>query len=107
MPPSQLPPSQTMSSLSGHSHSQPQRFALTWNDYRSSLVSAFDSLRGEGEFVDVTLAAAAADEGAEGGGGVGRRRFGAHKVLLSACSPYFRSVQIHQRGRIIFFSPFW
>ena len=71
------------------SHSQPQRFALTWNDYRSSLVSAFDSLRGEGEFVDVTLAA---DEGDEGGGGVGGRRFGAHKVLLSACSPYFRSV---------------
>ncbi len=83
-----------MSSLAGHSHSQPQRFALTWNDYRSSLVSAFDSLRGEGEFVDVTLAAAAAaaDEGAEGGGGVGGRRFGAHKVLLSACSPYFRPV---------------
>ncbi len=87
MPPSQLPPSQTMSSLSGHSHSQPQRFALTWNDYRSSLVSAFDSLRGEGEFVDVTLAAAAANEEADAG-----RRFGAHKVLLSACSPYFRSV---------------
>ncbi len=56
-----------------------QRFALTWTDYRSSLVSAFESLRADEELVDVTL-------GCQG------RRFGAHKVLLSACSPYFRAL---------------
>ena len=56
-----------------------QRFSLTWNDYKASLVSAFESIRGDNEFVDVTL-------GCEG------QTFFAHKMLLSACSPFFRNL---------------
>lgn len=56
-----------------------QRFSLKWNNYQSHLVTAFESLLGEGDFVDVTL-------------GVEGRRLSAHKMLLSACSPYFREL---------------
>lgn len=56
-----------------------QRYSLKWNNYQSQLVTAFDSLLTEQEFVDVTL-------------GVEGRRLPAHKMLLSACSPYFREL---------------
>jgi len=56
-----------------------QRFSLKWNNYQSHLVTAFESLLGESDFVDVTL-------------GVEGRRLSAHKMLLSACSPYFREL---------------
>ena len=52
---------------------------FTRNNYQSQLVTAFDSLLTEQEFVDVTL-------------GVEGRRLPAHKMLLSACSPYFREL---------------
>ncbi|XP_017059239.1 LOW QUALITY PROTEIN: protein abrupt [Drosophila ficusphila] len=54
-----------------------QHYALKWNDFQSSILSSFRHLRDEEDFVDVTLAC---DE----------RSFTAHKVVLSACSPYFR-----------------
>ena len=54
-------------------------FSLRWNDYKSSLVDAFESLRTDDDFVDVTL-------------GCGGRKFKAHKLLLSACSSYFREL---------------
>jgi len=56
-----------------------QRFSLRWNNYQSHLVSAFDSLLEEKDFIDVTL-------------GVEGRKLPAHKMLLSACSPYFRDL---------------
>ena len=56
-----------------------QRFSLRWNNYQSHLVTAFDSLLEEKDFVDVSL-------GCEG------RKLPAHKMLLSACSPYFREL---------------
>ncbi|XP_023323918.1 zinc finger protein 131 isoform X4 [Eurytemora carolleeae] len=56
-----------------------QRFSLKWNNYQAHLVTAFESLLGESDFVDVTL-------------GVEGRRLSAHKMLLSACSPYFREL---------------
>jgi len=56
-----------------------QRFSLRWNNYQSHLVTAFESLLDEKDFVDVTL-------------GVEGRKLPAHKMLLSACSPYFREV---------------
>jgi hypothetical protein len=56
-----------------------QRFSLRWNNYQSHLVSAFESLLEEKDFVDVTL-------------GVEGRKLPAHKMLLSACSPYFREL---------------
>ncbi|XP_064553895.1 protein abrupt isoform X1 [Drosophila montana] len=59
-------------------HSQ-QHYALKWNDFQTSILSSFRHLRDEEDFVDVTLAC---DE----------RSFTAHKVVLSACSPYFRKL---------------
>merc|ERR1712142_297528 len=56
-----------------------QRFSLRWNNYQSHLVNAFESLLDEKDFIDVTL-------------GVEGRKLPAHKMLLSACSPYFREV---------------
>ncbi|XP_049869414.1 protein abrupt-like isoform X3 [Pectinophora gossypiella] len=54
-----------------------QQYSLRWNDFHSAMVSSFRRLRDEEDFVDVTLACAGAT-------------FSAHKVVLSACSPYFR-----------------
>ena len=56
-----------------------QRFSLRWNNYQSHLVTAFKSLLDEKDFIDVTL-------------GVEGRKLPAHKMLLSACSPYFREL---------------
>jgi len=56
-----------------------QRFSLKWNNYQSHLVTAFESLLDQKDFIDVTL-------------GVEGRKLPAHKMLLSACSPYFRDL---------------
>lgn len=56
-----------------------QHYALKWNDFQSSILSSFRHLRDEEDFVDVTLACDI-------------RSFTAHKVVLSACSPYFRKL---------------
>ncbi|XP_018907203.1 uncharacterized protein [Bemisia tabaci] len=52
-----------------------QQFCLRWNNHQSTLISVFDSLLESGTLVDCTLAA-------EG------QYLKAHKVVLSACSPY-------------------
>ncbi|XP_059471651.1 protein abrupt-like [Neocloeon triangulifer] len=54
-----------------------QQYSLRWNDYHTSILSSFRHLRDEEDFVDVTLAC----DGCS---------FTAHKVVLSACSPYFK-----------------
>jgi len=56
-----------------------QRYSLKWNNYQNQLVTAFESLLAQQDFVDVTL-------------GVEGKRLLAHKMLLSACSPYFREL---------------
>ncbi|XP_050739824.1 broad-complex core protein isoforms 1/2/3/4/5-like isoform X9 [Eriocheir sinensis] len=56
-----------------------QQFCLRWNNFHSNITSAFESLRDDEDFVDITLAC-------EG------RQIKAHKMVLSACSPYFRSL---------------
>lgn len=53
-----------------------QQFCLRWNNHQSTLVAVFDTLLEKGMHVDCTLAA-------EG------QTLKAHKVVLSACSPYF------------------
>ncbi|KAL5276931.1 Br-c family protein [Megaselia abdita] len=58
---------------------EPQHFCLRWNNYQSSITSAFENLRDDEDFVDVTLAC-------DG------RSIKAHRVVLSACSPYFREL---------------
>ncbi|XP_025197637.1 sex determination protein fruitless-like isoform X44 [Melanaphis sacchari] len=52
-----------------------QHFCLRWNNHQSTLISVFDTLLESGTLVDCTLAA-------EG------QYLKAHKVVLSACSPY-------------------
>ncbi|XP_023703652.1 longitudinals lacking protein isoform X22 [Cryptotermes secundus] len=53
-----------------------QQFCLKWNNHQSTIVAGFDTLLESGTLVDCTLAA-------EG------QYLKAHKVVLSACSPYF------------------
>lgn len=56
-----------------------QQYSLKWNDFQTSILSSFRHLRDEEDFVDVTLAC-------------DQRSFTAHKMVLSACSPYFRKL---------------
>ncbi|XP_014210973.1 longitudinals lacking protein, isoforms H/M/V-like isoform X2 [Copidosoma floridanum] len=56
-----------------------QQFSLRWNNYLKHITSAFDTLRTDEDLVDVTLSC-------EG------KRIRAHKMLLSACSTYFRDL---------------
>lgn len=56
-----------------------QQFCLRWNNHQSALVSVFDHLLQSEAFVDVTLA-------------VEGLLLRAHKLVLSACSPYFQAV---------------
>lgn len=56
-----------------------QQFCLRWNNFQANIVSSFEALLDREEFVDVTLTA-------EG------KSLKAHRVLLSACSPYFRDL---------------
>eukprot|EP00088_Acartia_fossae_P044666 TRINITY_DN4755_c0_g1_i1.p1 TRINITY_DN4755_c0_g1~~TRINITY_DN4755_c0_g1_i1.p1 ORF type:complete len:344 (+),score=67.56 TRINITY_DN4755_c0_g1_i1:199-1230(+) len=56
-----------------------EKFCLRWNDFESNISVAFRELREEKDFFDVTLAC---DDS----------QIQAHKVILSACSPFFRTV---------------
>lgn len=61
-----------------------EKFCLRWNDFESNISTAFQELREDKDFFDVTLACD--DDQIQG-----------HKVILSACSPFFRSIL--QRNR--------
>jgi len=56
-----------------------EKFCLRWNDFESNISVAFREIREEKDFFDVTLS-------------VGDRQVQAHKIILSACSPFFRGV---------------
>jgi len=56
-----------------------EKFCLRWNDFETNISLAFRELREEKDFFDVTLAC---DDS----------QVQAHKVILSACSPFFRNV---------------
>jgi len=56
-----------------------EKFCLRWNDFESNISVAFRELREEKDFFDVTLACEDS-------------QVSAHKVILSACSPFFRNV---------------
>ncbi|XP_068221262.1 protein bric-a-brac 1-like isoform X8 [Palaemon carinicauda] len=55
------------------------QFLLKWNNHQNNFVEVFSYLRTQDAFVDVTLAC-------DG------KSFSAHKVVLSACSPYFQTL---------------
>jgi len=56
-----------------------EKFCLRWNDFESNISVAFREIREEKDFFDCTLSC-------------GSRQIQAHKLILSACSPFFRSV---------------
>ena len=63
-----------------------EQFVMKWQDFHSNIAQSFSSLRDEDEFLDVTLAC---DED---------RHIQAHKVIISACSPFFKSMLLKQRS---------
>ncbi|XP_030385729.1 protein bric-a-brac 2 [Scaptodrosophila lebanonensis] len=63
----------------GNEAGNSQQFCLRWNNYQSNLTNVFDELLQNESFVDVTLAC-------EG------HSIKAHKMVLSACSPYFQAL---------------
>ncbi|OQR74883.1 hypothetical protein BIW11_08785, partial [Tropilaelaps mercedesae] len=56
-----------------------QQFCLKWNNHQANMLSVFDRLLSNKSLVDVTI-------GCEG------RQVKAHKVVLSACSPFFENL---------------
>lgn len=64
----------------GAEEQTPQLFCLRWNNYQSNLTNVFDQLLQNESFVDVTLACADGHS------------VKAHKMVLSACSPYFQTL---------------
>ena len=59
--------------------SSAEKFCLRWNDFETNISVAFRELREDKDFFDVTLAC---DDD----------QIQAHKVILSACSPFFRTI---------------
>jgi len=56
-----------------------EKFCLRWNDFESNISGAFRELRDDKDFFDVTLVC-------------DNEQIQAHKVILSACSTFFRNV---------------
>ena len=59
-----------------------ENFCLRWNDFESNVSGAFRDLRAEADFFDVTLSCTDS----------GDRSLQAHKVILSACSSFFKNL---------------
>ena len=57
-----------------------EKFCLKWNDFQENTIKTFSNLRQEDAFFDVTLVS---DD---------QRQMMAHKVVLSACSEYFKDI---------------
>jgi len=56
-----------------------EKFCLRWNNFENNISNTFKELREDGDFFDVTLACD--DDQVQ-----------VHKLVLSACSPFFRTV---------------
>jgi hypothetical protein len=56
-----------------------EQFCLKWNDFETNFQSSFQELRKNEAFLDVTLACE-------------DKEFQAHRVILSSCSSFFRSI---------------
>ena len=63
-------------------------FCLRWNSFESNISGSFQELREDSEFFDVTLCC---DNGID--------IVQAHKVILAACSPFFRKILSHQKNQ--------
>lgn len=69
------------------------QFCLRWNDHQNTLLTTFDTLLDSQKLTDVTLWA-------------GGKCLKAHKVVLSACSPYF-DVSILCQYCFLIYGLFW
>lgn len=69
------PPQPPAAAGAAGAHSQAQLYSLCWGEFSQSLVAAVQFLRCHNDLTDVTLAA-------------GGRSFRAHKIVLSAASPF-------------------
>jgi len=56
-----------------------EKFCLRWNDFETNISTAFREIREEKDLFDCTIA-------------VGSKQLQAHKLILSACSPFFREI---------------
>jgi len=56
-----------------------EKFCLKWNDFETNISTAFREIREEKDLLDCTLSC-------------GPQQLQAHKLILSACSPFFRTV---------------
>ena len=56
-----------------------EKFCLRWNDFESQLSGSFKEIRDSKDFFDVTLVS-------------DQDQLEAHKVIISACSPFFRDL---------------
>lgn len=63
-----------------------QRFCLRWNNHQTNMLSVFDQLLHAETFTDVTLA-------------VDGQLLKAHKMVLSACSPYFQTLFVNHQEK--------
>jgi len=73
------------------------KFCLRWNDFHDNISGTFRELRKENDFFDVTLACATFDESANSHDLTGLPRTShktvrAHKLILSACSVFFKDL---------------
>ena len=57
-----------------------EKFCLKWNDFQTNVLSAYNDLRNDSDFSDVTLVC---EE---------NKQVEAHRIILTACSPFFKSV---------------
>merc|ERR1712200_208902 len=64
----------------GSQFSNTEKFSLRWNNFQQNISKTFSSLRSEEEFFDVTLISE------------DHKMMSAHKLVLSACSPYFKHI---------------
>jgi len=55
------------------------KFCLRWNDFETNISGAFREIRDDKDLFDCTLSC-------------GSKQIQAHKLILSACSPFFRSI---------------
>ncbi len=68
-----------------------ENFCLRWNDFEANVSGSFRELRAEADFFDVTLAC---NESASSSSAApsASKTLQAHKVILSASSPFFKSM---------------
>lgn len=60
-------------------HDDGELFSLKWNNFQKNVSSQFEKLRDDEDLVDVTFAC-------DG------KMIGVHKLILFACSPYFKEL---------------